>query len=145
MLTRGPDYADNMDAREYDRRLRGPVDEETELAIDERNGLKNYIANERAGIDTSAGLVRKLFGRSIELARRYRQDGNKDDFYEALRLLGTGCHCLEGMWIYKSVGDERKGRRGLGPKSLHRHLDALHLLAIFLSIRKPRHPFCHPL
>ncbi|KAK8229136.1 heterokaryon incompatibility protein Het-C-domain-containing protein [Phyllosticta capitalensis] len=89
------DYADNMDAREYDRRLRGPVDEETELAIDERNGLKNYIANERAGIDTSAGLVRKLFGRSIELARRYRQDGNKDDFYEALRLLGTGCHCLE--------------------------------------------------
>ncbi|KAK7551197.1 heterokaryon incompatibility protein Het-C-domain-containing protein [Phyllosticta citricarpa] len=89
------DYADNMDAREYDRRLRGPVDEEVELAVDERSGLKNYIANERARIDTSAGLVRKLFGRSIELARRYRRDGNKEDFYEALRLLGTGTHCLE--------------------------------------------------
>lgn len=93
------DYADNLDAREYDRRLRGPVDERTELGIDERTGLKNYIANENAGIDTSAGLVRKLFGRSIELARRYNSDGNKDDLYEALRLLGTGCHCLEGVYI----------------------------------------------
>lgn len=93
------DYADNLDAREYDRRLRGPVDERTELAIDERTGLKNYIANEDAGIETSAGLVRKLFRRSIELARRYNDGGNKADLYEALRLLGTGCHCLEGMYI----------------------------------------------
>lgn len=93
------DYADNIDARDYDERLRGLVDEGTELAIDERTGLKNYIANEDAGIDTSAGLVRKLFGRSIELARRYNRDGNKDDLYEALRLLGTGCHCLEGVYL----------------------------------------------
>ncbi|KAK4976557.1 hypothetical protein LTR66_010827 [Elasticomyces elasticus] len=89
------DYADNLDARQYDRRLRGPVDERRELSIDERTGLKKYIATEDAGITTSAGLVRNLFGRSIELGRQYARSGNKADFYEALRLLGTGCHCLE--------------------------------------------------
>lgn len=89
------DYADNEDARNYDRRLRGPIDEERELAIDPVLGLKAYIASENLGIDTSAALVRKLFGNSIELGRRYARNGNKDDLYEALRLLGTGCHCLE--------------------------------------------------
>ncbi|KAF2090997.1 Het-C-domain-containing protein [Saccharata proteae CBS 121410] len=88
-------YADNIDARQYDRRLRGPVDEEVELAINERTGLKNYIASEDLGIETSAGLVRRLFSRSIELARRFNQTGDKKYKYEALRLLGTGCHCLE--------------------------------------------------
>jgi Heterokaryon incompatibility protein Het-C len=57
--------------------------------------LKNYIASENMGIDTSAGLVRKLFGRSIQLGRQYARSKNKKDLYEALRLLGTGCHCLE--------------------------------------------------
>ena len=58
-------------------------------------GLKNYIATENMGIDTSAALVRKLFGRSIELGRRYARTKNDADLFEALRLLGTGCHCLE--------------------------------------------------
>ena len=89
------DYADNEDARNYDRRLRGPVNERRELAIDPITGLKAYIASENLGIDTSAALVRKLFGRSIELGRRYAHNKNKADLYEALRLLGTGCHCLE--------------------------------------------------
>ncbi|KIW85058.1 hypothetical protein Z517_00446 [Fonsecaea pedrosoi CBS 271.37] len=89
------DYADNQDARQYDRRLRGPVDERRELSINPQTGLKNYIASEGMGIDTSAGLVRKLFGRSIELGRQYARNKNKNDLYEALRLLGTGCHCLE--------------------------------------------------
>ena len=89
------DYADNEDARQYDRRLRGPINEEVELAVDEETGLKNYIANERARITTSAGLVRDLFGRAIQLGRQFSRNGNKADFYEALRLLGTGCHCLE--------------------------------------------------
>jgi hypothetical protein len=31
-------YADGEDARDYDRRLRGPIDEERELAIDPRTG-----------------------------------------------------------------------------------------------------------
>ncbi|KAI9705812.1 MAG: hypothetical protein M1836_005218 [Candelina mexicana] len=89
------DYADNVDARQYDRRLRGPVDERRELSVDPDTGLKNYIASERLGITTSAGLVRNLFGRSIELGRRYARSKDKADLFEALRLLGTGCHCLE--------------------------------------------------
>ncbi|KAF2169412.1 hypothetical protein M409DRAFT_65085 [Zasmidium cellare ATCC 36951] len=89
------DYADNLDARQYDRRLRGPVDERRELSIDERNGMKAYIATEDRDITTSAGMIRNLFRKSIELGRRYKQTRDERDFYEALRLLGTGCHCLE--------------------------------------------------
>jgi hypothetical protein len=90
------DYADNIDARQYDRRLRGPVDERVELGIDEETGMKNYIANERANIMTSALHVRRLFSKCIELGRNYQRNNNKGDLYEALRLLGTGLHCLEG-------------------------------------------------
>lgn len=89
------DYADNLDATQYDRRLRGPVDERVELAIDQRRGMKNYIASEEIGITTSAGHVRNLFSRCIQLGRSYGRNKNKDDLYEALRLLGTGLHCLE--------------------------------------------------
>ncbi|KAF1946819.1 Het-C-domain-containing protein [Clathrospora elynae] len=87
------DYADNLDARDYDRRLRGPVDERRELSIDKRTGLKNYIASEDLGITTSAGMVRDLLRRCIDLGRRSRGQG--PEFYEALRLLGTATHCLE--------------------------------------------------
>ncbi|KAF2112128.1 heterokaryon incompatibility protein Het-C-domain-containing protein [Lophiotrema nucula] len=89
------DYADNLDARQYDRRLRGPVDERRELSVDERTGLKNYIASEDLGITTSAGMVRDLFRRCVDLGRRANNGGPKSDLYEALRLLGTACHCLE--------------------------------------------------
>ncbi len=89
------DYADNIDARQYDRRLRGPIDERRELSIDERTGLKHYIATEDIGITTSAGMVRDLFMRCIQLGRRYGQNNNEKDFFEALRLLGTASHCLE--------------------------------------------------
>lgn len=75
--------------------MRGPIDERRELSIDPETGLKNYIANERAGIETSAGLVRKLLGQSIELGRQYSRNKNKKDLHEALRLLGTASHCLE--------------------------------------------------
>jgi len=44
---------------------------------------------------TSACLVRRVFRRSIELGRRYARSNNQDDLHEALRLLGTGLHCLE--------------------------------------------------
>ncbi|KAF2662564.1 Het-C-domain-containing protein [Lophiostoma macrostomum CBS 122681] len=87
------DYADNLDARQYDRRLRGPVDERRELSVDERTGLKNYIASEDLGIVTSAAMVRNLLRRCIDLGRR--SGGKGPDFYEALRLLGTATHCLE--------------------------------------------------
>ena len=81
--------------RSYDRRLRGPVDEERELSIDPRTGLKAYIASEDMGIDTSATLIRRVLGQSIQHGRRYARSGNNNDLYEALRLLGTGLHCLE--------------------------------------------------
>ncbi|KAK8132501.1 heterokaryon incompatibility protein het-C domain-containing protein [Apiospora kogelbergensis] len=90
------------DPRQYDRRLRGPIDEQRELSIDPETGMKNYIANERADIMTSAQHVRKLFGDSIELARRYRRSNNKDEIYEALRLLGTGLHCLEDFLAHSN-------------------------------------------
>jgi Heterokaryon incompatibility protein Het-C len=72
------------------------VNEGLELKVNPETGLKTYIASENAGCDTSAGLVRKLFQRSIELGRKYNKENNKADLYEALRLLGTGLHCLEG-------------------------------------------------
>ncbi|KAI5306149.1 hypothetical protein KEM56_002092 [Ascosphaera pollenicola] len=88
-------YAMGEDAREYDPRLRGPVNEEVELAIDERTGLKKYISTEDEDIVTSATLVRRTLGGCIELGRRYATTGDKADLYEAFRLLGTGLHCLE--------------------------------------------------
>ncbi|KAK3498249.1 heterokaryon incompatibility protein Het-C-domain-containing protein [Neurospora crassa] len=88
-------YADNVDARDYDPRLRGPVDEETELAIDPETGMKNYIANENIGIMSSAEHVRKLFSKCIRLGRSYKETNDKTELYEALRLMGTGLHCLE--------------------------------------------------
>ncbi|PHH88619.1 hypothetical protein CDD83_7290 [Cordyceps sp. RAO-2017] len=95
-------YADNKDARQFDSRLRGPIDEQRELAIDRESGMKNYIANERAGIMTSAQHVRRLFGGCIELGRRYKERGNKEDLYEALRLMGTGLHCLEDFFAHSN-------------------------------------------
>jgi len=57
--------------------------------------MKNYIASEDLGITTSAGMVRDLLRRSIQLTRNYHRNGNKADLYEAFRLLGTATHCLE--------------------------------------------------
>lgn len=95
-------YGDGAgDPRQYDRRLRGPIDEERELSIDPETGMKNYIANESAGIMTSSVHTKKLFARSIELA----QTGNKADLYEALRLLGTGLHCLEDFLAHSNYAE----------------------------------------
>jgi hypothetical protein len=98
-------YADDADARQYDRRLRGPV-QKIELAIDEETGMKNYIANEHVKLTnnngnaermmSSAHHVRVLFRDCINLARGYQRNRDKADLYEALRLMGTGLHCLEG-------------------------------------------------
>ncbi|GAB7338714.1 hypothetical protein MBLNU457_5432t1 [Dothideomycetes sp. NU457] len=91
------DYADNQDARKFDKRLRGPVSPE-ELAIDPRTGMKNYIANEDGGWATSTGYVKYSFKRSIHYGRLYTHGSNKgreEDLCEALRCLGQGLHCLE--------------------------------------------------
>lgn len=79
------DYADNIDARQYDRRLRGPVDPR-ELQVDPRTGIKNYIANEQGGWATSTRYIRESLLKAIELGRRGKD--NEADMHEALRLLG---------------------------------------------------------
>ncbi|KAF2152286.1 heterokaryon incompatibility Het-C [Myriangium duriaei CBS 260.36] len=91
------DYADNQDARQYDKRLRGPVRRE-ELEIDPRTGMKNYIANESGDWATSSGYVKYSFSRSIHFGRLYTKGpnpGREEDLCEALRCLGQGLHCLE--------------------------------------------------
>ncbi|KAG8866996.1 hypothetical protein FRC20_006994 [Serendipita sp. 405] len=57
--------------------------------------MKNYIANEDGGWDTSKALVRKRLQECIQIGRRYRSTGNKAEQYEAFRLLGTALHTIE--------------------------------------------------
>ncbi|KAH8166281.1 hypothetical protein CIB48_g1964 [Xylaria polymorpha] len=111
-------YADNQDARQYHRALRGPINERVELAFDEETGMKNYIANDRVDIMTSSLHVRRLFTRCVELVRNYQNSRNKEDFYEALRLLGTGLHCLEDYLAhsnYTELALIEMGERGVFP------------------------------
>ncbi|KHJ31995.1 putative heterokaryon incompatibility protein het-c protein [Erysiphe necator] len=100
------DYADNKDARQYDQRLRGPV-QEVELAIDNNTGMKNYIANESGGWATSSGYVKFSFTRSIHFGRLYTSGigdnkGRELDLCEALRCLGQGLHCLEDFGAHSN-------------------------------------------
>ena len=93
------DYADNVDARMYDQRLRPPV-QPVELEVDPDTGMKNYIANERIGIATSVGYIKHSFTRSIHFGRVYTSGasstkGREADLCEALRCLGQGLHCVE--------------------------------------------------
>lgn len=91
------DYADNADARQFDPRLRGPV-QRAELEIDPSTGMKNYIANERGGWATSSGYVKYSLSRSIHFGRLYtagKSRGKESDLCEALRCLGQALHCLE--------------------------------------------------
>ncbi|KAI9810615.1 MAG: hypothetical protein M1827_006177 [Pycnora praestabilis] len=131
------DYADNLDARQYDPRLRGPVDERRELSINPQTGLKNYIASEGIGITTSAGLIRDLFSQSIQLGRQYARSKNRADLYEALRLLGTGCHCLEDYSAhsnYTELALIEMGERGVFPHVGHQTQITLH------GARQPIYP-----
>ncbi|UKZ59157.1 uncharacterized protein TrAtP1_000473 [Trichoderma atroviride] len=90
-------YADGLDARTFDPRLRGPVDP-VEIDIDMNTGMKNYIANESGRWATSAGYLRYSFARSIHFGRLYThgsKSGNEADLNEALRCLGQALHCME--------------------------------------------------
>ncbi|KAL0581875.1 hypothetical protein V5O48_000104 [Marasmius crinis-equi] len=104
-------YGDGKDPRTVDPRLRGPVDPR-ELEIDTRTGMKNYIANgnesssfpvsvilkaatENGNWDTSKALVRRTLEQCIHLGRQQRAQGQKQDEYEAYRLLGQLLHTLE--------------------------------------------------
>ncbi len=50
--------------------------------------MKNYIANEQGHWDTSKALVRRTLERCIHHGRQNRANGQKQDEYEAFRLLG---------------------------------------------------------
>ncbi|KAG8732187.1 hypothetical protein FRC11_000102 [Ceratobasidium sp. 423] len=89
-----PGYGDGEDARKYHPKLRGPVDPR-ELEVDYRTGMKNYIANEDGPWDTSKGHVRRVLEQCIQMGRRARSSGRKEEEYESLRLLGTALHTLE--------------------------------------------------
>ncbi|GAA5857550.1 hypothetical protein JCM8547_009336 [Rhodosporidiobolus lusitaniae] len=90
-----------QDARPYDPRLRPPVDNR-ELNIDPRTGMKNYIANESGGWETSSKLVRERIIQCIELGRRARNGGGETATYEAYRLLGTLLHTLEDFTAHSN-------------------------------------------
>lgn len=83
------DYADNKDARQYDQRLRGPV-QQVEIEVDHNTAMKNYIANENGGWATSSAYVKFSMARSIHFGRLYtngagHSGGKEADLCEALR------------------------------------------------------------
>ncbi|RDB28776.1 hypothetical protein Hypma_015984 [Hypsizygus marmoreus] len=88
------------DAREFHPKLRPPVDDR-ELEIDERTGMKNYMATEDQGWDSSTAFIRRTFRACIEHGRRASgQDGA--ELWEAYRLLGTGLHTLEDLLAHSN-------------------------------------------
>ncbi|PHH60961.1 hypothetical protein CDD81_1018 [Ophiocordyceps australis] len=98
-------YADGLDARKFDPRLRGPVDA-VETEIDSRTGMKNYISNETGQWATSAGYLRFSFARSIHFGRLYTSGahgkGKDENLCEALRCLGQGLHCMEDFGAHSN-------------------------------------------
>ena len=98
-------YADGMDARKFDPRLRGPV-EPVETEIDMNTGMKNYIANDTGKWATSSGYIRFSFARSIHFGRLYTSGqhgkGKDENLCEALRCLGQALHCLEDFGAHSN-------------------------------------------
>ncbi|KAF8680122.1 Heterokaryon incompatibility protein Het-C [Rhizoctonia solani] len=104
-------YGDGEDPRQYHPKLRAAIDPR-ELEVDYRTGMKNYIGNgmwpsnthdpgylnqktEDGPWDTSKGHIRRVLEQCIEMGRRARSSGRKEEEYESLRLLGTALHTLE--------------------------------------------------
>ncbi|KAF7307412.1 Heterokaryon incompatibility protein het-c [Mycena indigotica] len=88
------------DARRFHPKLRPPVNPE-ELEIDERTGMKCYMATENRSWDTSTAHIRRVLVECIEMGRRARgRDG--PELYEAYRLLGTGLHTLEDLLAHSN-------------------------------------------
>ncbi|KAI9849518.1 MAG: hypothetical protein M1837_004138 [Sclerophora amabilis] len=117
------DYADNVDARQFDPRLRPPVSP-AELAVDPHSAMKNYIANESGGWATSSGFVKYSFSRSIHFGRVYTNgaggtSGKEADLCEALRCLGQGLHCLEDFGAHTNYTE--LALRELGYKNVFPH------------------------
>ncbi|KAJ3810678.1 Het-C-domain-containing protein [Lentinula aff. lateritia] len=89
------------DARSFHPKLRPPVDPR-ELEIDPRNGMKNYMATEDQGWDSSTAHIRRTFRACIEHGRRAGgREGS--DLWEAYRYLGTGLHTTHSNWCEISL------------------------------------------
>ncbi|EXL78648.1 hypothetical protein FOPG_07312 [Fusarium oxysporum f. sp. conglutinans race 2 54008] len=117
-------YGDGVDARTFDKRLRGPV-EKIETEIDSRTGMKNYIANENGNWATSAAYLRYSLARSIHYGRLYTsgsKKGNEDDLCEALRCLGQALHTMEDFSAHSNYCE--LALRELGYHSVFPHCGA---------------------
>lgn len=117
-------YADGLDARTFDPRLRGPVDP-IEIDIDMNTGMKNYIANETGRWATSAAYLRYSFARSIHFGRLYThgsQSGKEADLNEALRCLGQALHCMEDFSAHSNYCE--LALRELGHREVFPHCGA---------------------
>ncbi|ODA82169.1 hypothetical protein RJ55_00675 [Drechmeria coniospora] len=118
-------YADGMDARKFDPRLRGPV-EPVELEVDPRTGMKNYIANETGHWATSAGYLRYSFARSVHFGRLYtcgaQGKGKDENLCEALRCLGQALHCMEDFGAHSNYCE--LALRELGHHNVFTHCGA---------------------
>lgn len=88
------------DARRFHPWLRPPV-HPRELEIDHRTGMKNYMATEDGGWDTSTLYVRRSLRAAIDLGRRSGlEEGQQTD--EAFRLLGQAMHTLEDLLAHSN-------------------------------------------
>lgn len=117
-------YGDGVDARTFDKRLRGPV-EKIETQIDPRTGMKNYIANENGNWATSAAYLRFSFARSIHFGRLYTngaKKGREEDLCEALRCLGQALHTMEDFSAHSNYCE--LALRELGYHSVFPHCGA---------------------
>lgn len=87
-----PEGADPRELAAYDK-LRGPVTRK-EVEVDEKTGMKRYIADESGDWSTSSAYIRSSLVKAIELGRTGLR-GNRKDYYEALRQLGQALHVFE--------------------------------------------------
>ncbi|KAH9004156.1 Het-C-domain-containing protein [Lactarius hatsudake] len=88
------------DARQFHPKLRPPVNPQ-ELEIDPRTGMKNYMATENQGWDTSTAHIRRTLRNCIERGRR--AGGSEGaELWEAYRLLGTALHTLEDLLAHSN-------------------------------------------
>ncbi|KAF8665446.1 hypothetical protein AX16_000464 [Volvariella volvacea WC 439] len=88
------------DARRYHPKLRPPVSDR-ELEIDERTGMKCYMATEDGNWDTSTAHIRRVLRQCIEQGRSAGgQDG--PELHDAYRNLGSGLHTLEDLLAHSN-------------------------------------------
>lgn len=78
------------EARKVYDKLRGPVNPK-EYAVNEADGMKNYIANETLGFDTSSKYIRRELTEAIQKGR----SDSEDTRAEGMIHLGAALHCLE--------------------------------------------------